>query len=101
MKGVSLLAGRATYLATYEANDVQDTNWSEFDATSADDAAREICGWWGVQPFGEAGDQRCCLGWALRVQVRESRGMKDNLCRPATREVSAADKSGARCTHRV
>ena len=42
VKGVSLQAGIATYLATYEANDVQDTNWSEFDATSADDAAREI-----------------------------------------------------------
>ena len=40
VKDVSLQAGKVTYLATYEANDIQDTNWSEFDAMSADDAAR-------------------------------------------------------------
>ena len=34
--------GTATYLATYEANDIQDTYRSEFDAISADDAARVI-----------------------------------------------------------
>ncbi len=42
VKQVLLQAGKATYLATYEANDIQDTNWSMFDATSADGAAREI-----------------------------------------------------------
>ena len=42
VKQVLLQAGRAIYLATYEANDIQDTNRSGFDATSADGAAREI-----------------------------------------------------------
>ena len=42
VKQVLLQAGKATYLATYEANDIQDKNWSVFDATSADGAAREI-----------------------------------------------------------
>ena len=37
-----LQAGTATYLATYEANDIRDTNRSEFDATSADAAARAV-----------------------------------------------------------
>ena len=42
VKEVPLHAGEAMYLATYEASDVQDSHRSEFDAASADDAARFI-----------------------------------------------------------
>ncbi len=40
VKSVPLEAGRARYIATYEANDVQDSQSSDFDATDAAAAAR-------------------------------------------------------------
>lgn len=40
VKEVRLVAGKAMYLATYEADDVRDLHWSQFDAASATDAAR-------------------------------------------------------------
>ena len=40
MKAVALEAGRARYLATYEANDVLESQNSEFDASDAAAAAR-------------------------------------------------------------
>lgn len=40
VKQVAIAAGRATYLATYEANDVRSDQVSVFDASSADLAAR-------------------------------------------------------------
>ena len=42
VKEVALVAGKAMYLATYEADDVRDSHWSGFDAASATDAARFI-----------------------------------------------------------
>lgn len=39
VKEVQLVAGQAMYLATYEANDVRDSQTSTFDATSAVEAA--------------------------------------------------------------
>ena len=40
VKEVSLVAGRALYLATYEADDIRDDQASDFDASSAAEAAR-------------------------------------------------------------
>lgn len=42
VKEVPLAAGKAMYVATYEADDVRDSHWSQFDAASATDAAQFI-----------------------------------------------------------
>jgi IMP cyclohydrolase len=42
VKEVALDAGRATYIATYEANDVRDEQVSDFTAETAEDAARFV-----------------------------------------------------------
>lgn len=49
VESVSLEAGSAIYIATYEADAIRATQTSEFDATSAEQAARFVIngGWFG------------------------------------------------------
>ena len=42
VKEVALVAGRALYLATYEADDVRESQASDFDAATAEEAARFV-----------------------------------------------------------
>ena len=45
VKSLPLEPGRATYIATYEANDVRESQTSEFDASDAEAAARFVICW--------------------------------------------------------